>query len=649
MKFIKPVSALLSGIIAVTAAAAVPSNVSEVLFAQVQTANAAKTVDLDYTLKMNVTLTYTFDIGVTEVTSSDTSTCTASVSSDTQVVIKAVKPGYADITVKTPSEYVYVIHITIPGEGVTTAPVTTTSKSASTTKTTSATASSPTTSPQVSTVTTKPVTVTEPVGLMKFSGDGDYFNQAVKQSESFETERQTSSQTEGYDMFGKLDYLTEMTDSTGEIYAALGTKDKAVVIQKSTFHHTIMNNPGYTFASATFGDDDCIYALWGKTLDNSSVDELNVMITKFTKSGQFLKMYTLSSADTESTIPFDAGNGRLAYKNGKLVIMFDTEWKSGHQGAELYRLDTAKGEFDIEDTNVCSHSFGIDLIPTDTGFVSIQKGDCYDRGIVMQELDTSRAGIKQKLAWHISGIYAEPGEHQNATFTHMGGIAYNKSTYAIVGKSERFYTSSNYKNYKTGIYDGFVRIISRTGDNSGIGGTDRIDESTGETADTNVIWLTDSSGDFRTGNIKIAALSGDRYCVLWEVLKNGKFDHVSYEILSSKGEILQPETVVTDARLSSTSVDPIVQDDVIIWAVSEYKNKSVDWYSLDTKSYVLRGDVNSDGTISAADLVKYSRYLLAGDSLTYTQESAADLTSDGRADTFDMVLLRKKVIAGKKQ
>jgi hypothetical protein len=69
MKFIKPVSALLSGIIAVTAAAAVPSNVSEVIFAQVQTANAAKTVDLDYTLKMNVTLTYTFDIGVTEVTS----------------------------------------------------------------------------------------------------------------------------------------------------------------------------------------------------------------------------------------------------------------------------------------------------------------------------------------------------------------------------------------------------------------------------------------------------------------------------------------------------------------------------------------------------------------------------------------------------
>ena len=121
----------------------------------------------------------------------------------------------------------------------------------------------------------------------------------------------------------------------------------------------------------------------------------------------------------------------LAYKDGKLAVMFDTEWKSGHQGAELYRLDTATGKFDISRTNVCSHSFGIDLITTDTGFVSIQKGDCYDRGLILQEL-TSAGRTSSNIAWHISGVYSEPGEHQNATVSRLHVSRSQSSTHIQV-------------------------------------------------------------------------------------------------------------------------------------------------------------------------------------------------------------------------
>ncbi len=643
----KSAAALVSGVLAFTAIAAVPHGYS-LSPAKPQAAYSATINELEYTLERNTTLTWQFSTGVTDASSSNTSVCTVTVVEQDSIEIRPTGSGYADVTINTPMDYVYVIHITVLGNGVTTAPKTTTSaKSTTTTKATSAIKPSSTTktgsTSRVTTVSTQPMTTTVPTGLMHFPSDAECFNKASTQTESIDILYSTYSQNPGYSMFGDLDYITEMVDSQGEIYAAIGSKDSATVIQKSNFHHTIMNNPGYTFGSAVFGDDDCIYALWGKTLADSKVDELNVVVTKFTKSGQYLDMYTLSSANTNSVIPFDAGNGRLAYKDGKLAVMFDTEWKSGHQGAELYRLDTATGKFDISRTNVCSHSFGIDLITTDTGFVSIQKGDCYDRGLILQEL-TSAGRTSSNIAWHISGVYSEPGEHQNATFTEMGGIAYTPDTYAICGKSERFYTSTDYKSFKTGIYDGFVRIISRTGDNSDIGGTNRLDEQTGKVADSNVIWLTDSSGRYKTGNVKIAALSGNRYCVMWEVLNGREFDHVSYEIISDKGEILQPETYLSDARLSSTTVDPIVQNDVLTWAVADSKTQNITWYSLDTNSYLLRGDVNSDGIVSSADLVKYSKYLLGADKLDYRQESCSDLNSDGAADTFDIVLLRKRVI-----
>lgn len=654
MSKIKAAAAFVSAVLAAATVFALPSQTNS-RYLSIPTAHSADVVqERTYNIYPGSTLTWMYSAEVSSITCSDTSVCKAQLSDASSVMITGITPGYADVTAFTSTGYTYILHITVMGAGittvtttaVTTAPVTTTVTASAVTTAASQTGSSiiPV-STTVQTVTTQPsVTATTPTSLISFSGSGDRFAQADKQSEQIVPTRSTYSANSSYSLFGSLDYVNEMVDSNGEIYAAVGTTDTATVIQKSTFHHTVMNFPGYTFAAATFGDDDHIYALWGKTLESATSVENNIVVTKFTKSGSYVAMYPLSSSLTESEIPFDAGNGRLAYNNGKLAVMFDTQWLSGHQGAELFRLDTATGEYEVSKTNVCSHSFGIDLIPTDTGFVSLQKGDCYDRGLMLQELPNSAKRYNEQMAWHISGIYCEPGEHQNATFTHMGGIAATSSTYAIAGKSERFYTSSDYASYKTGVYDGFVRIISRNGDSSGLSGVDRTDEQTGETVDSNVIWLTDSTGEYKTGNIKIAAINDDRYCVLWEALKDNTFDHVSYVILSDKGEILQPETVVTNARLSSTSIDPIAQGDVLTWAVADVRTNNLDWYTLDTSSSLLRGDVNTDGKISSADLVKLSKYILLNDTLTYTQASAADLTSDGSADTFDMILLRRKVI-----
>ena len=60
-------------------------------------------------------------------------------------------------------------------------------------------------------------------------------------------------------------------------------------------------------------------------------------------------------------------------------------------------------------------------------------------------------------------------------------------------------------------------------------------------------------------------------------------------------------------------------------------------------------DVNSDGTVNAADLVTYSNYLLGKENISARQATAADLTADGTANAYDMVLLRRKVVAAAKK
>jgi len=62
------------------------------------------------------------------------------------------------------------------------------------------------------------------------------------------------------------------------------------------------------------------------------------------------------------------------------------------------------------------------------------------------------------------------------------------------------------------------------------------------------------------------------------------------------------------------------------------------------KSVRSMGDANADGSINTADLVCLSRYLLGSGKLSMDDATVCDLNFDGRADTFDMVKLRTKVI-----
>ena len=59
----------------------------------------------------------------------------------------------------------------------------------------------------------------------------------------------------------------------------------------------------------------------------------------------------------------------------------------------------------------------------------------------------------------------------------------------------------------------------------------------------------------------------------------------------------------------------------------------------------LVGDINSDGSLAISDAVLLSGYLLGSEQFTEKQYKAADLNTDGTVDTFDLVVMRERVIA----
>ena len=75
----------------------------------------------------------------------------------------------------------------------------------------------------------------------------------------------------------------------------------------------------------------------------------------------------------------------------------------------------------------------------------------------------------------------------------------------------------------------------------------------------------------------------------------------------------------------------------------------VNFFAIATRSgssqpETVAGDINSDGEVGVADLVKLSSHLLGKTPLTEKECVIADLLPDDIIDVYDMVMLRKLII-----
>lgn len=74
------------------------------------------------------------------------------------------------------------------------------------------------------------------------------------------------------------------------------------------------------------------------------------------------------------------------------------------------------------------------------------------------------------------------------------------------------------------------------------------------------------------------------------------------------------------------------------------KVKNLSLVDITPKELVIQGDVNDDGKYDLSDFVLFQRWLLGSPTARLDNWEAADLCKDGRLDSFDMCLMRRRLI-----
>ena len=391
-----------------------------------------------------------------------------------------------------------------------------------------------------------------------------------------------------YSRFARTDWhdpLT-LTDADGSVYALGGLYGETVYLLKKGGKNVVSYTcEGFTCGAGVIGDDNCLYLLWAQ--DGS--DELyetapkteNVKVIKYDLRGGRIAVCGFSIGKTRSRLPYHAGNAALAYQDGKLLVLWNTEWTVHtdglhHQGLEMAVVDTADMRVDSLEQNAGSHSFGVSAIPSKRGFAYVQLNDV-SRGMNLTEYDTAADDYSSVRAFSAPGQYGNNAKKLdgNATYVSGIGVAQSATTFAAccygtdVYTSDVFYTSPL---YETAAYDVYVRILddSLHQDNaSDCAGTDRIDEATGKVKDKNVVRITDLKGKAEAKEVKIVTLSCGAYCVMWNQYEKNVEDYgtLHYAVLDEKGNILKPDTVIPGVNLSDYNAPPVVQGSDLIWAV----------------------------------------------------------------------------------
>ena len=151
--------------------------------------------------------------------------------------------------------------------------------------------------------------------------------------------------------------------------------------------------------------------------------------------------------------------------------------------------------------------------------------------------------------------------------------------------------------------------------------------------------------------VKVVTLEDNTYCVLWDKFINDKFDSVHYVILDECGNLLQQESEIKNAKLSATSIQPIVQGTTLTWAVAEVKTqeKTLTFYKADlskasAENAFKLGDATGDGEIDILDVITVNKTILGKETLTDAQLKAIDFNQNGKPDSTESLAILKYIV-----
>ncbi len=244
-----------------------------------------------------------------------------------------------------------------------------------------------------------------------------------------------------------------------------------------------------------------------------------------------------AKADSEPIVnPMVAGSSRLAYGDGHLALVHSINTAPDakavrHQKALTTHLNAATGVATRTSTMWVSHSFDQRLFWDGRGFVELHLGDAFPRQVALGRFTSTQSA-------ETYGLYAPKGaEGDNATYTRLGGIApvtNGDYGYLVVFATDRS-TELGSEQWQAlvGARDvalvrvrrDFAELSPRDGGYVDTSASLHRVQSAGETVDNYVYWLTEygeGDSEIHAGRPRIAALTGDRFVVLWERWEPGQ-------------------------------------------------------------------------------------------------------------------------------
>lgn len=352
------------------------------------------------------------------------------------------------------------------------------------------------------------------------------------------------------------------------------------------------------------------------TCGNNTVDQLNLRSVQFANENtwnaslgaNYIGNFTVTESDTHGSDNSFCQMGNQPDENSGRMYSIN-----GHTTAD--GLITSPYEW-TEDMLIAEDNDNKLYLTADDKYMYIMadipnnaEKPVWNIRVENEDTGTSYWYYKQSAGW----IYYNQGNHDGITLTVNGNIAEFKIAFGdVMGVN----AGTKLKSVRVFVQDEAIEGWAKCGDITG-------NECT-----------VPSNFPVYSAPYEIRLSAGDNYSVRPEI----SVDDAQYQWYLDGKEITGAngyEYQISNADEKSKGTYSVkvtsngVTSEIPVLTVSEILDSG------------LKGDLNSDGKITVADLVIMEKYILGSQTLTEKQFTIADLSGDNAVDSFDLVLLRK--------
>lgn len=321
-----------------------------------------------------------------------------------------------------------------------------------------------------------------------------------------------------------------------------------------------------------FAGKDAYYVVFGDENSEESDAKEVILIEKYDKNWNLVGQTSVKGINT--TVPFDAGNLRMAEYGGSLYVrtsheMYKTSDGKHHQAnlmiqirqSDMTLVDTFHKVWNM-DSGYVSHSFNqFIMVDWEGRIVAADHGDAHPRSMVLFKYDNpagSQSFVGDAKNYEAKKLKGPSGE--NYTNATLGGLEYSKThgTYLIAGSSAE--QDNKWDKYATrNIFVGVVASDMSKGYNN---------------------WITaieEGKGSVR--NPQLVKFNENKFLVLWgDGGGNSSSGKIGYTTVNGAGDM---PLSVKKVKGNTSDCQPVVKDGKAIWYVTN--SDSLKFYSIDEK------------------------------------------------------------------